>query len=96
MNKTGYTYILTNNYNTVLYIGVTSDLKKRLFEHKNKLFKGFTYRYNLNKLVYFEEFNDINDAIAREKFLKHKKRIFKNELIEKMNPQWKDLSINWE
>ena len=94
--KSGYVYILTNKYNTTIYIGVTSNLQKRLYEHKNKLIDGFTKKYNLNKLVYFEEFNDISSAIEREKYLKHKKRVYKNELIKKLNPNWDDLGKNWD
>lgn len=89
--KQGFVYILTNDYNTTLYIGVTSDLIKRVYEHKNKLVDGFTKRYNLKKLVYFEQFDDIKDAIQREKYLKGKTRKFKNDLITSMNPEWKDL-----
>jgi putative endonuclease len=70
LNKNCFVYILTNRDNEVMYIGVTNDLKRRLFEHKNKIFPGFTKKYNLNKLVYFELFYDISDAIRREKELK--------------------------
>ena len=87
-----WVYILTNKNNTTLYIGVTNDLYRRVIEHKEKLVKGFTYRYNINKLVYYEEFNDINVAIAREKQLKAGSRNKKIELIEKKNMEWRDLS----
>ncbi len=86
-----WVYILTNKNNTTLYIGVTNDLYGRVIEHKEKLVKGFTYRYNVNKLVYYEEFTDINMAIAREKQLKAGSRNKKIELIEKENRVWKDL-----
>ena len=90
-NKQGYVYILTNIANTVLYIGVTSNLQKRIYEHKNKLVDGFSKNYNLNKLVYYEVSDSILSAIQREKYLKGKKRQFKINLIETLNPEWKDL-----
>lgn len=74
LNKNYYVYILTNWNNTVMYIGVTNDLVRRLYEHKNKLYDGFTKKYNLNKLVYFELFFDINEAIKREKEIKKWRR----------------------
>ncbi len=86
-----YVYILTNKWNKVLYIGVTNNLKRRLEEHKNKIHNGFASKYNLNKLVYFEHFNYINDAIKREKRLKKWKRKWKDELINQVNPEWRDL-----
>lgn len=90
--KKNYIYFLTNNNNTVIYIGVTSNLEKRIHQHKIKFFKGFTSKYNCNKLVYFEEFNTIKDAIAREKQLKAGNRKTKEELINQTNPNWNDLS----
>lgn len=84
-------YIMTNKVNTVLYTGVTNNLERRVFEHKNKLIPGFTTKYNLNKLVYFEEFNNINDALANEKRIKGWLRVKKINLIESKNPNWKDL-----
>ena len=87
-----YVYILTNKSNRVLYIGVTNNLPRRMIEHKNEQIEGFTKRYHLHKLVFFEEFSDINDAIACEKRLKHWTRAKKNALIESQNPNWKDLS----
>ena len=87
-----YVYILTNKNNTVLYIGVTNDLLRRMYEHQNEQIEGFTKRYHLHKLVFFEEFSDINDAIACEKRLKRWTRAKKNALIESKNPNWKDLS----
>lgn|SRR3989338_7687130 len=84
-------YILTNVRNTVLYTGVTYNLKKRTWEHKNHIVvKGFTSKYNVNKLVYYEVFGDIDSAINREKQLKGGSRIQKIQLIERMNPNWQD------
>ncbi len=88
-------YFMTNKNNTVLYIGVTSDLLKRVFQHKSKAYKGFTEKYNCNKLVYYEVFTDINQAIIREKQLKKGSRKRKNNLVNLKNPEWKDLSENW-
>jgi putative endonuclease len=87
-----YVYILTNWANKVLYTGVTNDLERRLYEHKNKLIKGFTEKYNVNKLVYFDSTTDVKAAIAREKQIKGWTRQKKNDLIESINPQWYDLS----
>ncbi|MBR6582960.1 MAG: GIY-YIG nuclease family protein [Treponema sp.] len=92
MNKY-YVYILTNFTNSVLYIGVTGDLKKRVYEHKNKIFDGFTKKYNVNKLIYFEECSDVLSAIQREKNLKKWKRTWKWELVKKENPYLKELII---
>ena len=86
-----YIYIIANKSNSTIYIGVTSDLVKRLYEHKNKLVDGFTKKYNINKLVYYEIYDDINEAIKREKQLKSFKREWKNALIEKDNKDWVDL-----
>ena len=91
MEKKGYIYILTNNNNTVLYVGVTSDLVKRIYEHKNSFVDGFTKKYNLKKLVYFEVFENIVSAIIREKQIKGWLRIKKITLIERINPKWNDL-----
>lgn len=96
MNRNYYIYILTNWDNTVMYIGVTNNLKRRLFEHKIKLIDGFSKKYNCNKLVYFELFFDINEAIRREKEIKKWRREKKNNLVESMNPEWKDLSDQFE
>ena len=95
-NKQGYIYIITNKYNSVLYIGVTSNLPKRIWEHKNKVVDGFTKDYNLTKLVYYEVFELITNAIEREKYLKGKTRKYKQELIKNFNPEWKDLSLDWD
>ncbi|KUK78863.1 MAG: endo/excinuclease amino terminal domain protein [Microgenomates bacterium 39_7] len=84
-------YLLANKRNTVLYIGVTSDLIKRIWQHKEKLVEGFTKKYNADKLVYYEVFDNIQEAIKREKYLKGKKRQYKISLIRKKNPKMKDL-----
>lgn len=90
--KPGFIYIVTNKNNTTLYIGVTSNLPKRILEHKEKRYENsFSARYNLNKLVYFEEFQMIGDAIAREKQLKGGNRVTKINLINNFNPNWNDL-----
>ena len=86
---------MTNKNNTVIYVGVTSDLLKRVYQHKTKAYKGFTYKYNCDKLIYFEEFDDIIQAIEREKQIKAGNRKRKEELINIMNPDWKDLSDGW-
>lgn len=86
-----YVYIVTNKPNGVLYIGVTNHLIRRVYEHKNHLGKGFTNKYNLEELVWFEQSEDVNAAIAREKQLKNWHRKWKVELIEQMNPNWIDL-----
>ena len=91
MKKTGYVYLLTNKSNKVLYTGVTGDLTKRIFQHRNKMVEGFTKKYNVYKLVYYEKFDDIENAIAREKQIKGWKRSKKDELIKSMNPNWNDL-----
>ncbi|MGH1387450.1 GIY-YIG nuclease family protein [Kordia sp.] len=88
-------YFLTNKNNTVIYIGVTSDLTKRVYQHKSKTYRGFTSKYNCDKLVYFEEFQSIDEAIVREKQLKSGNRKRKEELINKENPDWNDLSEGW-
>jgi putative endonuclease len=92
MEKQYYVYILTNKSNKVLYIGVTNDLERRMYEHKNKMIDGFTKKYNLTKLVYFEVTTDVNSAIESEKQLKNWHRGWKINLIKEYNPEWKDLS----
>ena len=91
MEKTYYVYILASSRNGTLYIGVTGNLARRIFEHKNHLTPGFSSRYDVTKLVYVERFNDINLAIKQEKRLKEWKRNWKKDLIEKYNPDWRDL-----
>ena len=91
MDKNYYVYILASKRNGTLYIGITSDLIKRTWQHKEKLVDGFTKKYNVNRLVYFEQFTDPENAIKREKRLKKYERQWKIKLIEKDNPQWKDL-----
>jgi len=90
-----YVYILTNYTNKVMYIGMTNDLERRLYEHKNHLIEGFTSRYNVTKLVYAEQMHDVRDAIDREKQLKGWSRAKKNALVESVNPEWRDLSLEW-
>jgi putative endonuclease len=85
-------YILTNKINTTLYIGITGNLPKRIYEHKNKLVDGFTKKYNVDKLVYFEQTEDVQSALQREKQLKNWHRDWKMNLINGFNPNWKDLS----
>ena len=91
-----FVYILSNITNTTLYVGMTNDLQRRLYEHQNKLIPDFTDKYNVNKLVYYEKTTDINAAIQREKNLKKWNRAWKLELIKKNNPLFKDLSLEWE
>ena len=91
MDKQYYVYVMTNKYNTVLYTGVTEDLQKRAFEHKNKLVPSFTSYYNIYKLMYYEVFEDPYYAITREKQIKGGSRQKKLDLINRMNPYWKDL-----
>jgi putative endonuclease len=91
MNKQYYVYILTNKGNNVLYTGVTNDLQRRVYEHREKLVEGFTKKYNVYKLVYFEDTESIEAAIKREKQLKGGSRRKKIDLIESMNPKWEDL-----
>ena len=90
-----YVYLLTNWNNTVMYVGVTNNLRRRIYEHKNKRTKGFTEKYNVNKLVYFEETQDVIAAIAREKEIKKWRREKKNQLVNRINPTWKELSLEW-
>ena len=91
MNNTYYVYILASKRNGTLYIGVTNDIIRRVYEHKNNLIEGFTKKYNVHQLIYFEQTNDIESAIKREKQLKKWNRKWKLELIEKQNPKWNDL-----
>ena len=91
MLRNYYVYILTNKRNGALYIGVTSDLIKRVWQHKNNIFEGFSKKYKTHHLVYFEEYTSIELALNREKRLKNWQRSWKLELIESSNPYWKDL-----
>ena len=91
-----YVYILTNWNNKVLYIGVTNNLERRVYEHRMQLADGFTKKYNVHKLVYYEYTNAVESAIAREKQLKGWTRAKKDALISKMNPSWTDLSDSWK
>src|SRR3989339_1664887 len=97
MSSTGkyYVYLLTNWNNTVMYVGMTNNLIRRIYEHKNKLVKGFTEKYNVNKLVYFEETQDVIAALVREKEIKKWRREKKNQLVNRINPTWKELSLEW-
>ena len=92
----GFIYILTTNDHKVLYIGVTNNLRRRLYEHKMGMVEGFTRRYGVHQLIYYEQYNDIEVAIKREKQLKGWKRIKKEWLINKLNPEWKDLAEEWK
>ena len=91
MPENYYVYILTTRKNTALYVGVTSNLQKRIWEHKQKLADGFTKRYNIDKLVYVETYADVNAAIHREKCIKEWQRNWKVDLIEQENREWVDL-----
>lgn len=91
VSKNSFVYIITNKKHGTLYIGVTADLLTRISQHKTKIIKGFSSKYNLDKLVYFEHFEDIREAIYREKKLKHFTRQQKINLIEAQNQQWRDL-----
>ncbi|MDH5367724.1 MAG: GIY-YIG nuclease family protein [Cyclobacteriaceae bacterium] len=97
--KSGHVYIMANKHNTVLYTGVTSDLVSRVLQHKEKFYPlSFTAKYNCNKLLYYEFFQSIEQAIQKEKYIKGKSRTFKERLIEKHNPDYNDLWIeinNW-
>ena len=91
-----FVYMLTNWDDSVLYIGVTGNLQRRLYEHRNGLVEGFTKKYNVHKLVYFEQTSDVYSAIFREKQLKKWNRGKKNALVNSVNPQWRDLSEDWD
>ena len=91
-----YVYIMTNKSDRVMYIGVTNNLERRIYEHKQELIDGFTKRYHVHKLVYYEVTSDVRAAIEREKILKGWLRARKNALVESMNPEWRDLSDDWQ
>ena len=88
----GYVYILSNEHRTVLYVGVTSNLRKRIYEHQKGLIPGFTKKYNVHRLVYFEQHPDIGQARKRERYLKGKSRAKKLSLVEESNPNWEELT----
>jgi len=88
-------YIMTNKNNTVLYTGVTNNINRRVFEHQNKVYNGFTRKYNVNRIVYYEKLNSIEEAIKRERQIKSGSRAKKIQLINKYNKEWKDLSDNF-
>ncbi|WP_317167919.1 GIY-YIG nuclease family protein [Flavobacterium jejuense] len=90
-----YAYIMASKNNKVLYVGFTNNIIRRTKEHKDRINKGFTYRYNVDKLVYYEVFGYVEDAILREKRLKKWNREWKIQLIEENNPIWDDLSLDW-
>src|SRR4051812_4763588 len=92
MDKTFFVYLMTNRSRVVLYAGITNSLVRRVWEHQNKTVKGFTYKYNVDRLVYFESFENSHDAISREKEIKGWRRNKKNALVETLNPRWADLS----
>jgi putative endonuclease len=91
MDKQYYIYIMTNKNNAVFYTGITNDLRRRVYEHKEKMIEGFTKKYNITKLVYYEIFRDANSAILREKQIKGGSRDKKIELVNSMNAEWRDL-----
>ena len=93
--KIYYTYLLANKRNGTLYVGVTSNLEQRMYQHKHKIFSGFTKKYSVDKLVWCGETSDVNEAIYKEKQIKKWKRQYKLNLIETDNPEWKDLSEDW-
>ncbi|MBE6678812.1 MAG: GIY-YIG nuclease family protein [Ruminococcaceae bacterium] len=90
-----YVYVLTNKHGNVMYIGVTNNLARRVHEHKSKHVEGFTKVYNVDKLVYYEEYSNIRDAIAREKQLKGWRRSRKDALVASVNPEWNELRVPW-
>ena len=92
IEKAYYVYLITNWNNKVIYVGMTNDLQRRIFEHKEKQVKGFTEKYNVHKLVYFEQTSDVETALNREKEIKKWRREKKDKLVEDTNPSWRDLS----
>jgi putative endonuclease len=96
MNNAYFVYILASKRNGTLYVGVTRDLERRMREHKNGLFDGFTKCYGVHKLVYYEQHELISEALQREKNIKKWNRAWKMKLIEKDNPEWKDLAEEWQ
>ncbi|MCL2346312.1 MAG: GIY-YIG nuclease family protein [Desulfobulbus sp.] len=96
MAKTGYVYILASKKRGTLYTGVTSNLEQRIYQHKHHLFEGFTGKYGVTRLVWYEQGEDIVAAIELEKKIKNRNRQWKIDLIEKNNPDWNDLAANWQ
>ena len=94
MNNNYYVYIVTNEHGNVLYVGVTNNLQRRMYEHKQMTLDGFTKKYKVHKLVYYEMTSDINAAIAREKQLKNWSRSKKNALVDSFNPEWKEITFD--
>jgi putative endonuclease len=90
-----YVYLLTNKNDNVMYVGMTNDLTRRVYEHKNGLVEGFTKKYRVHKLVYYEVTENVLAALEREKEVKKWRREKKNQLVEKVNPTWEDLSLKW-
>ena len=90
-----FVYMMTNRWLNVLYTGVTSSLERRVWEHKNGTYEGFTERYNCDRLVYYEQYTEITDAVAREKQIKRWSRKKKDALVANMNPEWNDLAAEW-
>jgi putative endonuclease len=90
-----YVYILTNKNDNVMYVGMTNDLARRVYEHRNGLVEGFTKKYRVHKLVYLEVTEDVHSAIEREKEIKKWRREKKNQLVEEANPRWEDVSLRW-
>jgi len=95
MAKTAFVYILANRKRGTLYTGVTSNLERRMYEHKNHLLDGFTSKYDVTRLVWFEQGEDISAAISLEKKIKNRNRQWKIDLIEKNNPEWMDIAADW-
>lgn len=93
-DKQYYVYIITNWKDKVMYVGITNDLRRRVYEHKSKLIDGFIKKYNVNKLVYYEITENVNSALEREKEIKKWRREKKNKLVERMNKNWQDLSVD--
>ncbi len=93
--KQYWIYMMTNRWKNVLYTGVTNSLERRVWQHKNKVFSGFTKKYNCDRLVYYEVFTEIDQAIAREKQIKNWPRSRKNALVATLNPEWNDLAADW-
>jgi putative endonuclease len=92
MSHNYYIYVLTNDFGNVMYVGMTNNLERRMVEHQQALVEGFSKKYNLKKLVYYEHTSDVNAALAREKEIKKWRREKKNRLVENLNPEWEDLS----